>query len=121
MASTLPNRTQPLSQVVRSVPLADLYTDDRAGSLSELVGQSINIYRVERFHSANYDADGFRLVLRTTTDGVETSGDMLFTGFAKPILRVVNVLLGSPDAVLRELTPPVSAEVVAIGASVGLR
>jgi len=119
-SSNLPQRVvaQPLTQ---AVPLSTLIPDERAGSVSELVGHTINIYRVERFHSANYDADGFRLVLRTTKDGVETSGDMLFTGFAKPILRVVNVLLGSPDAVLRELTPPVSCEVIAIGASVGLR
>ena len=118
--SNLPQRVvaQPLTQ---AVPLSSIIPDDRAGSISELVGHTINIYRVERFHSANYDADGFRLILRTTKDGVETSGDMLFTGFAKPILRIVNVLLGSPDAVLRELNPPISAEVVAIGASVGLK
>ena len=109
---------QPL---IQAVPLSSLIPDERAGSISELVGHTINIYRVERLHSSNYDADGFRLVLRIVTDGAETSGDMLFTGFAKPILRIVNVLLGSPDAVLRELNPPISAEVVAIGASVGLK
>lgn len=118
--SNLPQRVvaQPLTQ---AIPLSTLIPDERAGSISELVGHTINIYRVERFHSENYNADGFRLVLRTTKDGAETSGDMLFTGFAKPILRVVNILLGSPDAILRELTPPISAEVVAIGASVGLK
>lgn len=109
---------QPL---IQAVPLSSLIPDERAGSISELVGHTINIYRVERFHSSNYDADGFRLVLRIVTDGAETSGDMLFTGFAKSILRVVNVLLGSPETVLRELNPPVSAEVVAIGTSVGLK
>ena len=119
-SSNLPQRVvaQPLTQ---AVPLSTLIPDERAGSISELVGSTVNLYRVDRFHSANYDSDGFRLVLRTTKDGVETSGDLLITGFAKPVMRIVNVLLGSPDAVLRELTPPVSCEVIAIGASVGLR
>jgi len=121
MAINQPNRTQPLSQVVRSVPLSDLYTDDRAGSLSELVGQSINIYRVERFHSETYGSDGFRLVLRTTTNNVETSGDLLFTGFSKSVMRVVNVLLEGPDAILRECDPPISCTVVQQGNTYGLK
>lgn len=110
--------TQPLTQ---AIPLSTLVPDERAGSISELVGSTVNLYRVERFHSANYDSDGFRIVLRTTKDGVETSGDLLITGFAKPVMRIVLTLLGSPDAVLKELNPPVSCEVIAIGASVGLR
>ena len=96
--SNLPQRVVAQS-LTQAVPLSTIIPDDRAGSISELVGHTINVYRVERFHSENYDSHGFRLILRTTKDGVETSGDMLFTGFAKPILRVVNVLLGSPDAV----------------------
>ena len=120
-SSTLPNRTQPLSQVVKSVPLSDLYTDDRAGSLSELVGQSINIYRVERFRSDTYDSDGFRLVLRTTTNGIETSGDLLFTGFSKSVMRVVNVLLERPETILRECDPPISCTVVQQGNTYGLK
>jgi hypothetical protein len=101
--------------------LSDLYTDDRHGSLSELVGTSINIYRVERFHSDTYDSDGFRLVLRTTLNGVETSGDLLFTGFAKPVMRVVNVLLERPETILRECDPPIACTVVQVGNSYGLK
>ena len=121
MAINQPNRTQPLSKVVAAVPLSDLYSDDRAGSLSELVGTSINIYRVERFHSETYSSDGFRLVLRTTLNGIETSGDLLFTGFAKPVMRVVAVLLEGPDAILRECDPPVSCTVVQQGNTYGLK
>jgi hypothetical protein len=116
----LPTRVvaQPL---VQAVPLSSIIPDERAGSISDLVGHTVHLYRVERFHSANYDADGFRLVLRTVIDGVETSGDMLITGFAKPVLRVVNILLGGPDTILKELHPPVVAEVIALGSSVGLK
>ena len=121
VAINQPNRTQPLSQVVKATPLSDLYSDDRAGSLSELVGQSINVYRVEKFRSETYDSDGFRLVLRTTTNGVETSGDLLFTGFAKPVMRVVSVLLGHPDTILRECDPPISCTVVQQGNTYGLK
>jgi len=121
MAINQPNRTQPLSKVVSAVPLSDLYSDDRAGSLSELVGTSINIYRVERFHSETYSSDGFRLVLRTTLNGIETSGDLLFTGFAKPVMRIVAVLLEGPDAILRECDPPISCTVVQQGNTYGLK
>ena len=121
VAINQPNRTQPLSKVVSTTPLSDLYTDDRAGSLSELVGTSINIYRVERFHSETYSSDGFRLVLRTTLNGIETSGDLLFTGFAKPVMRVVAVLLEGPDAILRECDPPISCTVVQQGNTYGLK
>ena len=121
MAINQPNRTQPLTKVVAAVPLSDLYSDDRAGSLSELVGQSINIYRVERFHSETYASEGFRLVLRTTLNGIETSGDLLFTGFAKPVMRVVAVLLEGPDAILRECDPPISCTVVQQGTTYGLK
>jgi hypothetical protein len=121
MAINQPNRTQPLSKVVSTTPLSDLYTDDRAGSLSELVGTSINIYRVERFRSETYSSDGFRLVLRTTLNGIETSGDLLFTGFAKPVMRVVAVLLEGPDAILRECDPPISCTVVQQGNTYGLK
>jgi len=121
MAINQPNRTQPLSKVVSAVPLSDLYSDDRAGSLSELVGTSINIYRVERFHSETYSSDGFRLVLRTTLNGIETSGDLLFTGFAKPVMRIVAVLLEGPDAILREWDPPISCTGVQQGNTYGLK
>jgi len=121
MAQNLPSRAAPLSKVIPSVPLASLYSDDRAGSLSELVGQSINIYRVEKFHSDTYGSDGFRLTLRTTLNGVETSGDLLFTGFAKPVMRVVLVLLEHPDTVLRECDPPISCTVVQQGNTYGLK
>ena len=121
MAINQPNRTQPLSQVVKATPLSSLYSDDRAGSLSELVGQSINIYRVERFRSETYASDGFRLVLRTTLNGIETSGDLLFTGFAKPVMRIVAVLLEHPDTVLRECDPPISCIVVQQGNTYGLK
>ena len=121
MAINQPNRTQPLTKVVSTTPLSDLYSDDRAGSLSELVGQSINIYRVERFRSETYASDGFRLVLRTTLNGIETSGDLLFTGFAKPVMRIVAVLLEGPDAILRECDPPISCTVVQQGNTYGLK
>jgi len=121
VAINQPNRTQPLTKVVSTTPLSDLYTDDRAGSLSELVGTSINIYRVERFRSETYASDGFRLVLRTTLNGIETSGDLLFTGFAKPVMRVVAVLLEGPDAILRECDPPISCTVVQQGNTYGLK
>lgn len=121
VAINQPNRTQPLSKVVPTVPLSDLYSDDRAGSLSELVGTSINIYRVERFRSETYSSDGFRLVLRTTLNGIETSGDLLFTGFAKPVMRVVAVLLEGPDTILRECDPPISCTVVQQGNTYGLK
>ena len=121
MATPYQNRTQPLTQVVKTTPLSDLYVDDRAGSLAELVGQSINVYRVEKFRSEQYDSDGFRLTLRTTNDGVETSGDLLFTGSAKPVMRVVYSLLGHPDTILRECSPPISATVVQQGNTYGLK
>lgn len=121
MAVNQPSRTQPLSKVVPTTPLSALYSDDRAGSLAELVGQSINIYRIEKFRSETYDTDGFRMVLRTTTNGVETSGDLLFTGFAKPVMRVVAVLLEHPDTILRECDPPIAATVVQQGNTYGLK
>lgn len=121
MALNQPNRTQPLSQVVRTTPLSDLYTDDRAGTLAQLVGESINIYRVEKFWSEQYSSDGFRLVLRTTVAGVENSGDLLFTGFSKSVMRIVLVLLEGPDAILRECDPPISCTVVQQGTGYGLK
>jgi len=121
VALNQPNRTQPLSKVVPTVPLSDLYTDDRAGSLAQLVGETINIYRVEKFWSEQYSSDGFRLVLRTTVGGVENSGDLLFTGFSKSVMRIVMVLLEGPDAILRECDPPISCSVVQQGTGYGLK
>ncbi len=114
----IPARVVKLSD---AIPLSEVMPDERAGSISDLVGQTIHIYRVETFTSETYQSQGFRLVLRVTNAGVETTGDMLFTGFAKPVLRVVLHLLGDPNAVLKTLDPPIAAEVFALGASVGLR
>ena len=121
MAILPPNRVtaKPLTITI-SQPLSSIVSDDRAGSLSELVGTSIHIYRVERFRSEQYQSDGFRLVLRTQSDGVETSGDLLFTGFAKPVMRTVLALLGHPDTILRECDPPIAATVVQMGNTYGL-
>ena len=121
MAILPPNRVtaQPLA-ITRSTPLSSIVADDRAGSLSELVGTAIHIYRVEKFRSEQYASDGFRIVLRTQSDGVETSGDMLFTGFAKPVMRTVLALLEHPDTVLRECDPPISCTVVQMGNTYGI-
>ena len=121
MAILPPNRVtaKPLTITI-SQPLSSIVTDDRAGSLSELVGTAIHIYRVERFRSEQYASDGFRIVLRTQSDGVETSGDLLFTGFAKPVMRVVLALLEHPDTILRECDPPIAATVTQMGNTYGL-
>ena len=121
MAILPPNRVtaKPLTLTV-STPLSSIVADERAGSLSELVGTAIHIYRVERFRSEQYASDGFRIVLRTQSDGVETSGDMLFTGFAKPVMRTVLALLEHPDTILRECDPPISCTVVQMGNTYGL-
>ena len=121
MAILPPNRVtaKPLTMTV-STPLSSIVTDDRAGSLSELVGTAIHIYRIEKFRSEQYNRDGFRIVLRTQSDGVETSGDMLFTGFAMPVMRTVLALLEHPDTILRECDPPISCTVTQMGNTYGL-
>ena len=121
MAILPPNRVtaKPLTMTV-STPLSSIVADDRAGSLSELVGTAIHIYRIEKFRSEQYNRDGFRIVLRTQSDGVETSGDMLFTGFAMPVMRTVLALLEHPDTILRECDPPISCTVTQMGNTYGL-
>ena len=121
VTQSLSNARRPASVIVASVPLSDIVTDDRAGSLAELVGQSVNIYVVERFRSETYDTNGFRLTLRITQDGAETTGDLLYTGFSKAVMRIVNTLMADDTAVLRAFEQPIACSVVQLGNTYGLK
>ena len=118
---SLSNARRPASVIVASVQLSDIVTDDRAGSLAELVGQSINVYGVERFRSEQYDTSGFRLTLRVTVDGVETTDDLLYTGFSKAVMRVVSQLLADDTAILRTFDTPIACHVVQLGNTYGIK
>ena len=121
VTQSLSNARRPASVIVASVALSDIVTDDRAGSLAELVGQSINIYGVERFRSEQYDTSGFRLTLRVTVDGVETTDDLLYTGFSKAVMRVVSQLLNDDTAILRTFDTPIACHVVQLGNTYGIK
>ena len=120
VTQSLSSARRPASVIVASVQLSDIVTDDRAGSLAELVGQSINIYGVERFRSEQYDTHGFRLTLRVTVDGVETTDDLLYTGFSKAVMRVVSQLLADDTAILTFDTP-IACHVVQLGNTYGIK
>ena len=121
VTQSLGNARRPASIIVASTPLSDIVTDDRAGSLAELVGQSVNIYVVERFRSETYDTNGFRLTLRITQDGAETTGDLLYTGFSKAVMRIVNTLMADDNAILRAFDTPIACSVVQLGNTYGLK
>ena len=121
VTQSLGNVRRPASIIVASTPLSDIVTDDRAGSLAELVGQSVNIYVVERFRSETYDTNGFRLTLRITQDGAETTGDLLYTGFTKAVMRVVSQLLNDDTAILRTFDTPIACHVVQLGNTYGIK
>ena len=121
VTQSLSSARRPANVIVASVALSDIVTDDRAGSLAELVGQSINIYGVERFRSEQYDTSGFRLTLRVTVDGVETTDDLLYTGFSKAVMRVVSQLLNDDTAILRTFDTPIACHVVQLGNTYGIK
>ena len=124
VTQSLSSARRPAAVIVASIQLSDMVSDDRAGSLAELVGQTVNIYAVERFRSETYDTSGFRLTLRITLEGAETTGDLLYTGFSKAVMRIVNTLLGElavDNAILRVFQIPIACHVVQLGNTYGLR